>query len=494
MPIYPTYPDNATRLDRVTTRRPKVKTIEHIYIDGAFVTPHGTELFDLHNPATAVVIGQVRLGDEIDTRAAIAAAKRAFPAFSRTSREERIALLDRFADALEARSDDLVAAVIEEYGAPISRSRWMADYAVGAFRLAARTLASYDFTRQIGTARVTMEPLGVVGLITPWNANPGFIANKLAMVVSSGSTCVIKPSEMSALQTQIVVEALHAAGAPAGLFNVVNGRGDVVGAEISNSRDVAKISFTGSTTTGRSILRAAAETFKRVTLELGGKSPMVILDDADFAMAIPFALAAGYANSGQACIAGTRILVPHSRLAEFETGIKAAVATIRSGDPRDPETAIGPMVSQRQWDRVQSYIRKGSEEGATLLAGGEGRPDGTADGWFVKPTIFTHVRNDMTIARDEIFGPVLAIIPYDTDEEAIAIANDTDYGLHAYVAGGDETRARAVADRIVAGRVIINAAPMEMSAPFGGFKHSGIGRENGVFGLEAYLEPRAVMG
>jgi aldehyde dehydrogenase (NAD+) len=471
-----------------------MKIIDHIYIDGAFVPPHGTELFDLHNPATARVIGHVRLGDEIDMRAAIAAAKRAFPAFSRTTKTERIATLNRLAFALEARRTDLTEAVIEEYGAPVSRSAWMTDYAVGGFRLGAQTLASYEFTRQIGTARVTMEPLGVVGLITPWNANSGFIANKLAMVISSGSTCVIKPSEMSAIQTQIVTEALHEAGLPAGVFNIVNGRGDVVGAELSSNPDVAKISFTGSTATGRAILRASAETFKRVTLELGGKSPTIILDDADFAQAIPFVLGAGYGNSGQACIAGTRILVPASRLSEFEAGIKAAVAAIKSGDPRDPQTAIGPMVSERQWDRVQSYIRKGREEGARLVAGGEGRPEGTTDGWFVKPTIFTDVRNDMTIARDEIFGPVLAIIPYDTDEDAIRLANDTEYGLHAYVAGVDKARARAVADRIVAGRVIINAAPIEMSAPFGGFKHSGIGRENGVFGLEAYLEPRAVMG
>lgn len=475
-------------------KTPDMKTIDRIYIDGAFVTPHGTELFDLHNPATGQVIGTVRLGDAIDARAAIAAARRAFPAFSRTTKTERIALLNRLADAVEARTADLIEATIEEYGAPVSRSAWMATYAVSVFRLAAQTLEEYDFTRQIGTARVTMEPMGVVGVITPWNANAGFICGKLAMVIASGSTCVIKPSEMSAIQTDIVLEALHEAGVPNGVFNIVNGRGDVVGAELSASPDIAKVSFTGSTVTGRAILRAAAESFKRVTLELGGKSPMVILDDADFAEAIPFALAAGFNNSGQACIAGTRILVPASRLAEFETAIAAAVAGIKSGDPRNPETAIGPMVSQRQWDRVQSYIRKGVEEGATLLAGGEGLPEGETNGWFVRPTIFTHVDNAMTIARDEIFGPVLTIIPYTDDEQAIEIANDTDYGLHAYVAGKDEARARAVADRLVAGRVIINAAPMEPLAPFGGFKHSGIGRENGVFGLEAYLEPRAVMG
>jgi aldehyde dehydrogenase (NAD+) len=274
----------------------------------------------------------------------------------------------------------------------------------------------------------------------------------------------------------------------------VNGRGDVVGAELNRNPDVAKTSFTGSTATGRSILRSAADTFKRVTLELGGKSPMVIMDDADFEAAIPFVLNAGFGNSGQACIAGTRILVPSRRLGEFEAAIQAGLGAFPSGDPRDPAIAIGPMVSRRQWDRVQSYIRQGQAEGARLLAGGEGRPDGTSDGWFVKPTIFTDVRNDMVIAREEIFGPVLAIIPYETDAQAVEIANDTDYGLHAYVAGADEDRARRVAERIVAGRVIINGAPMEMSAPFGGFKHSGIGREYGTFGLDAYLEPKAVMG
>jgi len=468
--------------------------IDQVYIDGAFVTPHGSDMFDLFNPASAEVIGQVRLGDAQDTRAAIAAAKRAFGAFSRTSKAERIALLHRLGDAMQARAADLTEAVIMEYGAPVSASAWMGDYAAASFHLAAQILEGYDFTRQIGTARVTMEPLGVVGLITPWNANALFICQKLAMVIASGSTCVIKPSEMSALQTQIVTEALHEAGVPAGVFNIVNGRGDVVGAEISASPDIAKISFTGSTVTGRAILRTAAETMKRVTLELGGKSPTVILDDADIAQAVPFALGVGYGNSGQACIAGTRILVPAARLAEFEAAFKAAAETIQSGDPRDPKTAIGPMVSVRQWDRVQSYIRKGLEEGATLLAGGEGRPAGTENGWYVKPTIFTNVRNDMTIAREEIFGPVLVIIPYGSDAEAIAIANDTDFGLHAYIAGTDPARIRAVSDELVAGRVLINGAAMEPLAPFGGFKQSGIGRENGVFGLEAFLEPKAVMG
>ncbi|GGF50984.1 aldehyde dehydrogenase [Aliidongia dinghuensis] len=471
-----------------------MELIDKVYIDGALVTPHGAELFDLHNPATAEVIGQVRLGDEVDARTAIAAAKRAFPQFARTGKAERIGWLERMAAAVTARAADLREAVIEEYGAPAARAEWTTAYAASVLRDAARTLDHYDFSRRIGTARVTMEPLGVVGVITPWNANAGFICSKLAMVIASGSTAVVKPSEMSALQTRIVIEALHEAGVPPGVWNIVNGRGETVGAELARHPDVAKISFTGSTATGRAILRAGSETFKRTTLELGGKSPMVILDDADFATAAPLALQAGFMNSGQACLAGTRILVQRARLQEFETAVVAALQHCKAGDPRDPETAIGPMVSRRQWDRVQSYIREGEAEGARLLAGGTGLPDGVDRGWFVKPTVFTDVRNDMVIAREEIFGPVLAIIPYETADDAVAIANDTDYGLHAYVVGADVERARRVADRLVAGRVIINGAPMEPLAPFGGFKHSGIGRENGVFGLEAYLEPKAVMG
>jgi aldehyde dehydrogenase (NAD+) len=357
----------------------------------------------------------------------------------------------------------------------------------------ARVLEDYQFTRRAGTADVVMEPLGVAGLITPWNSDAGFICGKLAAAIAAGCTAVVKPSEMSATQTQVVTKALHEAGLPAGVFNIITGRGEVVGAEISSHPDVAKISFTGSTAVGKAILRAGAETMKRITLELGGKSPTVILDDADLARAIPLAVDAGFMNSGQACIAGTRVLVPRSRLGAAEELAKAALGQVKTGDPRDPETTVGPMVSRRQWDRVQRYIRIGIDEGATLLAGGEGRPDGL-DGWFVRPTLFTNVRNDMTIAREEIFGPVLAIIPYADDEEAIAIANDTLYGLQAYVLSGDMDRARRVADRIVAGRVLINTLTHEPMAPFGGFKQSGIGREYGAFGLEAFLEPKSLLG
>ncbi|WP_321866999.1 aldehyde dehydrogenase family protein [Paraburkholderia tropica] len=470
-----------------------MQVIDTIYIDGAFVTPHGSELFELFNPATGQVIGHVRLADAEDARAAVAAAKRAFSAFSRTPQHERVAMLRRLHAAVLTREDALFEAIVEEYGAPVSRGRWMAQHASNVLRDAADVLEQYAFTRRAGTAEVTMQPLGVAGLITPWNSNAGFICGKLAAALAAGCTAVVKPSEMSAMQTRIVTEALHEAGLPPGVFNIVTGRGDTVGATISAHPDVAKLSFTGSTAVGKSILRTGAETLKRVTLELGGKSPMIVLDDADFDLAVPLALQAGFMNSGQACIAGTRILVPQARLAEFEAKIVDAVAGIQSGDPRDPRTSIGPMVSRKQWERVQRYIRVGIDEGARLLAGGEGRPDGAATGWFVRPTVFSGVTNAMTIAREEIFGPVLAIIAYRDTEHAIEIANDTPYGLQAYICSADTARANAVAARIEAGRVLVNTLAHEPAAPFGGFKQSGIGREYGVAGLEAFLEPKAVI-
>ncbi|MET0517560.1 MAG: aldehyde dehydrogenase family protein, partial [Burkholderiaceae bacterium] len=403
-----------------------MRNIDTIYIDGAFVTPHGREQAELINPATAAVIGHVTLGDREDTLRAIAAAKRAWPAHARTSKAERIEMLQRLHDAVLARADDINAATTEEYGGPVSRASWVGAYAAGSFLLAAQTLESYPLSRHIGTAQVVMEPLGVAALITPWNSNAGFICNKLATALAAGCTVVIKPSEMSAIQTQIVTEALHSAGLPPGLFNIVNGRGDVVGAELSVHPDIAKVSFTGSTAVGKAIQRAGAETLKRVTLELGGKSPTVVLDDADFATAMPLAVAAGFQNSGQACLAGTRILVPEHRMDEAIERARAAVEAVKVGDPRDPATEIGPLVSRRQWERVQGYIRQGVAEGARLVAGGEGLPAGLDAGFFVRPTLFAGVRNDMVIAREEIFGPVLCLIGYRDEEDAFAIANDTD--------------------------------------------------------------------
>jgi aldehyde dehydrogenase (NAD+) len=465
--------------------------LDKIYVDGEFVTPHGTELGDLFNPATGKVIGQVQLADEVDTESAIAAAKRALPIWSLTSREERIDALHRLQAAVAAIRNEILEAAQLEYGAPLPRNEWMADMAVNAFTDMITTLKDFDFTRKVGKATVEMVPVGVAGLITPWNCDAFFICNKLATAMAAGCTVVIKPSELSATQTDVVTRALHEAGLPKGVFNIVTGLGHVVGTAISQHADVAAISFTGSTAVGKLIVREAAETLKRVTLELGGKSPSIILDDADLDKAVAGALQAGFVNSGQACTAGTRILVPESLLDEVLAIATAKMDNFPTGDPRDPATAIGPMVSERQWDRVQSYIRRGVEEGARIVAGGPDRPDGLSDGYFVRPTLFADVTNDMTIAREEIFGPVLSVITYRDDDDAVEIANDTNYGLQAYVHSSDPTRARRVASRLEAGRVLINGAQESLS-PFGGFKQSGLGREYGTYGLESFLELRAV--
>jgi aldehyde dehydrogenase (NAD+) len=471
-----------------------MKTLNQIYINGEFVTPHGSEVMEFANPSTGAPLVRTRLADETDAQRAIAAARAAYPVFSRSTREERMDMLQRLHDAVREGEQELIDTMLDEYGGPLAVTAATARRASSCFVTVKKLLAGYSFERQAGIARVQMVPLGVVGLITPWNANYGFISGKLAMAIASGSTAVIKPSEMSALQTDALTRLLHKAGLPPGVFNIVTGRGDTVGAEITRHPDIAKISFTGSTAVGKAIARGAVDTMKRVTLELGGKSPTILLDDADFAKAMPFAVAAATFNSGQACLAGTRLLVPEHRLEEAKRLAAAEVAKLTVGDPRDPATRIGPMVSHKQWERVQGYIRKGLEEGAELLAGGEGKPAGLEAGNFVRPTVFVGVRNDMAIAREEIFGPVLSIISYRTEEEAIDIANDTSYGLHAYVFSGDVARANRVAAQIVAGRIFINGLYDEPLAPFGGFRQSGLGREFGVHGLEAYLEPKALMG
>ncbi|MCX8570765.1 aldehyde dehydrogenase family protein [Aminobacter sp. MET-1] len=471
-----------------------MRMIDRIYVDGEFVAPQGDEHFDLFNPATEEKIGEVRLGNVEDAQAAIAAAKRAFPAMRQTTLTERIAMLHRLRDAVLAHADELTEAMALEYGAAPSFLAFAAPYAAGVFDAAAKTVSSYPFTRQIGNAEVTMEPIGVVAAITPWNSSNGFICSKLAMAIAAGTTIVIKPSEMSAIQTQTLLEALHEARLPRGVLNVVNGYGNTVGAELSRHPDVAKVTFTGSTGTGRAILRAAAETFKRVTLELGGKGPQVMLDDANLDEALPHILAAAFRNSGQACIAGTRLLVPAWRLDEVCARLRQVVSAMKAGPSSDPTSDIGPMVSARQWERVQSYIRLGLDEGATLIAGGAGRPEGLERGWFVKPTVFGNVTNDMRIAREEIFGPVLSVIAYENEDDAVRIANDTEYGLQSYVVGANETEMRRVARRLEAGRVLLNDQAGDYSVPFGGFKHSGIGREFGSFGLDAFLEPRAIVG
>jgi aldehyde dehydrogenase (NAD+) len=466
--------------------------IEHLYINGGFVTPLGDEWLEIIKPADGSVIGKARLANEQDADRAIAAAHAAFPAFSRTSVTERITLLEQMYEAVKRCETDLHAAILEEYGAPSSRSQWMASYPADVILQVIEELKKYPFTQQAGRASVQMLPLGVAGLITPWNSNAGFICHKLATALAAGCTTVIKPSEFSLLQTEVITQALHRAGLPDGLFNIITGRGAQVGDAISRSPQVAKISFTGSTTTGKAILRTAAETFKRVTLELGGKSPTLILPDADAITAAKLAVQAGFINSGQACIAGTRILVPEARKAEFERALTAEVEAQHSGDPADASTTIGPMVNEKQWQRVQYFIALGEQEGARVLSGGQGRPEGLSRGWYIKPTLFSDVTQQMQIAREEIFGPVLSIISYRDEAEAIAIANDTEYGLSALVIGADEQHARAVGEQILAGRVMINTLAHEPRAPFGGFGHSGIGREMGPWGISAFLEPRAV--
>src|SRR5579872_5077578 len=405
-----------------------VKTITTHYIDGAFVESHGQEVMDIIRPTDGQLIAHVTLGDGEDTRGAIAAAKRAFATYGRSTKEERVNILRRLHEAASARIGDLTAAMVEEYGGVVQFAKPIVESGVNAFLAAEKALQDLPLTRSWGKTTVTLEPVGVAGLITAWNANALFICLKLASAVAAGCTVVIKPSEMSSMQTKVLIEALHEANLPKGLLNVVTGLGTVVGAELVRNPDVDKISFTGSVGVGKSIMRDGAETMKRVTLELGGKSPTILLDDADLAQAIPSALMMAFLNSGQACAAGTRLLVPKSKVDQVNKSILNAMRDFPVGDPSDPKTAIGPMVSQKQYEQVQSYIRKGIDEGAEVLVGGEGHPKGFDAGYFVRPTVFTNVDNDMTIAKEEIFGPVLSVIAYDSEDDAIKIANDSEYG------------------------------------------------------------------
>ena len=471
----------------------RITTISTHYIDGAFVESHGRDVVDVVRPVDGRVIGRVTMADEEDTRAAIAAARRAFATYGKSTMEERAAILRRLYDAAAARLDDLTAAMVEEYGGVVRFARPIVETGVNAFLAAEKAVHEIPWTRTWNKTTVTLEPVGVAGLITAWNANALFICLKLASAVAAGCTVVLKPSEMSPLQTQVLIEALHEAGLPRGLLNVVTGSGTVVGAELVRNPDVDKISFTGSVAVGESIMRDGAATMKRMTLELGGKSPTIVLDDANLDQAIPAALGMAFLNSGQACAAGTRLLVPKSQLDAVHGVIRNAMRDFRVGDPADPEVAVGPMVSQKQYDRVQAYIRKGIEEGAEVLVGGEGRPNGLEAGYFVKPTVFVNVVNDMTIAQEEIFGPVLSVIAYDSEDDAIRIANDSRYGLHAAVLGADVTRARRVASQLRAGRVVINGMTDDPQAPWGGFKYSGVGREYGRYGIEAFVETRAII-
>lgn len=472
-----------------------MQTFDQNYIDGAFVPVTGDELVDIVDPSTEAVIGRARLASRDDARRAIDAAQRAQSSFALTAVPERIAMLERLQAAMLAHVDALRESSILEYGGPLARSQWVAAYASRCFGDAARTLSAYAFERPAGVdgvSTVVMTPVGVAGLFAPWNAAAGTMASKLAAAIAAGCASVLKPSELSPWQAQVFARAIHEADLPRGVVNIVTGRGADVGAELCTHPGVAKLSFTGATPTGRLIARAAVDTMKRVSLALTGKSASLLLADADLDLAIPLVLGAAFMNSGQACVAGTRLLVPRARMGEVVERLRAGVAAMRVGDPRDPATTIGPMASRAQFDRVQHFIGRGLAQGATLVAGGAGRPDGLERGWFVRPTVFADVRNDMDIAREEIFGPVLSVLPVDSEDDAIAVANDSPYGLQAYVFSTDTARARRVAMRLQAGTVLINRVAPDLLAPFGGVKQSGQGREFGVAGLEAFLESKTV--
>jgi len=465
------------------------------YIDGEWLDPATPNTLDVINPATEEVCGRISLGSAEDVDRAVAAAKRALPAFSRTSREERIALLERILEEFAKRHDDVATAIMEEMGAPWKLAKF-AQAASGPQHIQAAidALRSYEFEEQHGTTQIIKEPIGVCALITPWNWPINQIAVKVAPALAAGCTMVLKPSEIAPFDAMIFAEVLDAAGVPAGVFNLINGDGPSVGVAMSGHPDVAMVSFTGSTRAGVSVAQTAAPTVKRVAQELGGKSANIILDDADFAKAVARGASNCFDNTGQSCNAPTRMLVPKDRLQEAaEIAAKRADSTT-PGDPQGEDTRMGPVVSETQWNKIQDLIQKGIDEGATLVAGGTGRPDGLAKGYYVKATVFSGVNNDMTIAREEIFGPVLSILPFEDEDEAVRIANDTPYGLSGYVSSSDLGRARSVAARLETGMVHINNASLDAQAPFGGYKQSGNGREWGPHGMEELLEVKSVYG
>ena len=465
---------------------------QEFYIGGSWVAAKSSETLEVINPATEQPVATIALGSAADVDAAVAAAKDAFETYSTTSVEERLALLDRIIAEYKARADDLATAISQEMGAPL----WLAKRAqvgagLGHFITAREVLANYHFEQQQGTTTIVKEPIGVCALITPWNWPLNQIGCKVAPALAAGCTMVLKPSEVAPLDALIFAEILDAAGVPAGVFNLVNGTGAVVGAALSAHPDVDMVSFTGSTRAGIEVARAAAPTVKRVAQELGGKSANIVLDDADLEAVIQRDLMAMCINSGQSCNAPTRMLVPAARMDEAAEIAGRAAEAITVGDPNGSETRIGPVVSDVQYGRIQHLINAGIDEGARLAAGGPGKPDGLDTGYYVRPTVFSHVTNDMTVAREEIFGPVMVMIGYENDDDAVRIANDTVYGLSGYVSGSPE-RAAKIARRIRSGQVHVNGTQAERSAPFGGYKQSGNGREWGQLGMEEFLETKAI--
>ena len=465
------------------------------YIDGAWVDPAEPKELKVINPATEEVAGVISMGSAKDVDRAVMAARRAFDSYSRTSPAERLALLERILAAYKAHYDEIAQAISIEMGAPITLSKGsQTGIGVGHISAMIEVLKNFKFEEMRGTVRLVQEPVGVCALITPWNWPMNQVAAKVVPALAAGCTMVLKPSEYSPFSAIIWAKVMHEAGVPAGVFNLVNGDGNNVGAPLSSHREVDMVSFTGSTRAGSEVAKNAAASVKRVHQELGGKSPNVLLDDADFERAVKQSVLHVFQNSGQSCNAPTRMLVPAAKLAEVEAIAKRVAEGVITGDPTSEKTNLGPVVSKLQFERVEGYIAKGIAEGAKVVIGGSGRPDGLTKGYFVKPTIFSNVRNDMTIAREEIFGPVLCILPYDNEEQAVQIANDTPYGLAAYVWSKDNLHARRIGGRIRAGQVTLNGAQGNMNTPFGGFKMSGNGREWGEFGLRDFLEVKAVIG
>ncbi|MCA0903104.1 aldehyde dehydrogenase family protein [Qipengyuania aquimaris] len=463
------------------------------YIDGQWVDPVTENTQPVENPATEETIGHISFGSAADVDKAAKAARRAFETFSQTSKEERLTLLRAIQAEIANRKDDLALAVSDEMGAPMSLANGPhTGLLAGHCQTAIEVLEKFEFERQDGPTLHIWEPIGVVGMITPWNWPLNQIACKVFPALATGNTMILKPSEIAPFDAYIFAEIMDAAGVPAGVFNLVNGDGPGVGEAISGHPDIDMVSFTGSTRAGVLIAKNAADTVKRVAQELGGKSPNIILDDSAFTQSVMRGTTAMMGNSGQTCTAPSRMLVPHKRMEEAKAAAKEAADGVIPGDPKGNAT-IGPVVSKAQWDKIQGLIEKGIEEGATLVAGGPGKPEGLETGHYVKPTVFADVTNDMTIAREEIFGPVLAMIGYDDYEDAIRISNDTEYGLASHIMGEDIETAKKLAKRIRAGRVAINGG-YDMNAAFGGYKKSGNGREWGEWGFHDFLEVKAVMG
>ena len=465
------------------------------YVGGQWIDPVHADLRDVVNPATEEVIARVCVGGAEDVERAVAAARTAFSGYARTSVAERIELLQSIIAAYRPRAEEIAALVTAEMGAPASfASAFHALAPISVFTQMIEILKTYEFTRPQGSTLIVREPIGVCALITPWNAPVAAIVGKMAPALAAGCTVIAKPSELAPLSPLVLADILHQAGVPPGVFNLLNGEGGTVGQQLAAHPDVDMVSFTGSTRAGVLVARAAAESVKRVQQELGGKSANVILPDADVETVVTLGVQRCYVGGGQSCQAPTRMLVHGSQHERALAAAKAAAEAFKVGDPLAPGTTVGPLANRAQFEKVQSLIAAGIAEGATLVTGGLGRPPGLERGFYVRPTVFGNVGPRMRIAQEEIFGPVLAILPYQSEDEAVAIANDTAYGLAGWVWSKQLDSARAVALRLRTGRVYLNGAPADPAAPFGGYKRSGNGREGGVYGLESYLEIKALLG